>query len=354
MLGLKRNEVKLVAHNPEWDTIAAQIIQQLWNIFDSNVEDIQHFGSTAIRHIKAKTYKEFKQKFDIATFEPLNKGWSADKKFIIETAEGEKRLLRIANIAEFDRKKAEYVMLERLYNLGIPTPKPIDFGLCNDGQSVYSVFSWIDGDDLEIHLPMLSEAEKYVMGLKVGEILQKIHKTPAPDGAINWSEKYFSVIDERINAFRNAGILFDGSEVILEYLDVNRSLLINRKQYFIHGDFHEGNLVVTPNNELFVIDFLDEGFENYADPWYDFKTFGENDNAYYSTGLIHGYFSGEPPDEFWETLLYYYLTAALTAIVWTKHHKPDELQQTLLWNEKNAKLISETHSPLMKWYLKNI
>ena len=49
MLGLKRNEVKLVSHNPEWDTIAA------------------------------KLYKEFKKKLDIAAFEPLYKGWSADK-----------------------------------------------------------------------------------------------------------------------------------------------------------------------------------------------------------------------------------------------------------------------------------
>ena len=54
MLGLKRNEVKLASHSHEWDTIATQIIQQLWNIFGSCAEDIQHFGSTAIRHIKAK------------------------------------------------------------------------------------------------------------------------------------------------------------------------------------------------------------------------------------------------------------------------------------------------------------
>ena len=42
--------------------------------------------------------------------EPLNKGWSSDRKYIIKTAEGEKLLLRIADIAEYDRKKAEYNM----------------------------------------------------------------------------------------------------------------------------------------------------------------------------------------------------------------------------------------------------
>ena len=54
MLGLKRNEVKLVAHDPNWDIIAAQTIEQLWKVFGPGAEDIQHVGSTSIRHIKAK------------------------------------------------------------------------------------------------------------------------------------------------------------------------------------------------------------------------------------------------------------------------------------------------------------
>jgi len=55
MLGLKRtNEVKLVDHQPEWKHIAAERIEQLWHVLGSAVVDIQHVGSTAIPHIKAK------------------------------------------------------------------------------------------------------------------------------------------------------------------------------------------------------------------------------------------------------------------------------------------------------------
>jgi GrpB-like predicted nucleotidyltransferase (UPF0157 family) len=54
MLGLKRSEVKLVDHNPEWETYATQIIEKLWGVFGSMAVDIQHVGSTAIRNIKAK------------------------------------------------------------------------------------------------------------------------------------------------------------------------------------------------------------------------------------------------------------------------------------------------------------
>jgi serine/threonine-protein kinase len=97
---------------------------------------------------------------------------------------------------------------------------------------------------------------------------------------------------------------------------------------------------------------LDEGFGNFCDLWYDFKTFGENENPYFSTGYVRGYFGGEPPQEFWDTLTYYIVTAALTSIVWRKYFKPEELPEALRWNEANAAAIREGRSPLMKWYLK--
>ena len=54
ILGLRPNEVKLADHNPEWDKIAAQTIERLWGVFGSAAIDIQHYGSTSIKTIKAK------------------------------------------------------------------------------------------------------------------------------------------------------------------------------------------------------------------------------------------------------------------------------------------------------------
>lgn len=54
VLGVKHNEVKLVNHNPEWEINASDIIKQLYDILGTAAKDIQHIGSTAIRHIKAK------------------------------------------------------------------------------------------------------------------------------------------------------------------------------------------------------------------------------------------------------------------------------------------------------------
>ena len=54
VLGLKRGTVELAGHDPEWEKIAAQTIRRLWRVLGSAAKDIQHVGSTAIVHIKAK------------------------------------------------------------------------------------------------------------------------------------------------------------------------------------------------------------------------------------------------------------------------------------------------------------
>ena len=53
-IGLKRGFVELADYDPEWEILAAQTIEQLWRVFGSAAKDIQHVGSTAIVHIKAK------------------------------------------------------------------------------------------------------------------------------------------------------------------------------------------------------------------------------------------------------------------------------------------------------------
>jgi len=307
-----------------------------------------------MKHILTITDKEItgSDKMSAAVkIEPVTKGWSDDKKYCIETADGRRMLLRVSDISELEHKKAEYGMMERVYGLGVLTSQPLGFGLCDNGKSCYSLSGWLDGEDAEKALPPMSETEQYALGLKAGETLRRIHTLPAPAGIAGWQERYFAVIDERIEAYRREGTPFEGSDTILGYLEKNRSLLNGRPQCFLHGDFHEGNLMVGSGGELYVIDLLDEGFGNCGDPWYDFKTFGENGNAYFSTGFVRGYFDGEPPQAFWDVLTYYIVTAALTSIVWMKYHKPEELPETIGWNKQNAQTLSEGKSPLMKWYL---
>lgn len=107
--------------------------------------------------------------------QPLLRGWSDDEKFIVETVKGERCLLRLSDIAVYDRKRAEYDMVQRVHGLGVITPKPLDFGLCNNGEKVYQLFSWLDGKDAAAVLPSLPENQQYDLGLKAGAALQKMH-----------------------------------------------------------------------------------------------------------------------------------------------------------------------------------
>lgn len=67
--------------------------------------------------------------------EPLHKGWSSDQKYYIETAEGRRLLLRIADSSEYSRKKTEFAMMGQVAALGVPMSRPVDFGICDNGRS---------------------------------------------------------------------------------------------------------------------------------------------------------------------------------------------------------------------------
>ena len=54
MLGLKRGTVALFPHQAAWEETAKDTIALLWTVLDGVAVDIQHVGSTAIRHIHAK------------------------------------------------------------------------------------------------------------------------------------------------------------------------------------------------------------------------------------------------------------------------------------------------------------
>ena len=82
--------------------------------------------------------------------QPINKGMSGDKKYYIEDVEGKHFLLRVADLSEFKQKKDEYEIIKNMNNLDVPMPSPVDFGICNGGKSVYTLLSWVEGEEVEV------------------------------------------------------------------------------------------------------------------------------------------------------------------------------------------------------------
>ncbi|MCL2427535.1 MAG: phosphotransferase [Oscillospiraceae bacterium] len=283
------------------------------------------------------------------TVEPIEKGWSGDKKYCVVDAIGTKYLLRITPIERYEARKSLYAMLEQVAELGIPMCTPVEFGVCPDG--VYSLQTWIDGDDLKETLASLPETEQYVLGLQSGKILNKMHSISAPNEQEEWSSQFNLKIDNKIHEYLNCGIKFDGDDHVLEYIENNRGLLENRPQCFQHGDYHVGNMMLE-YGELRIIDFDRHSF---GDPWEEFNriVFCAQVSPHFATGQLHGYFDGEPPFEFFKLLALYSAVNMLASITWAIQFGKNDIDFMLKLSQDNLKWYDNMQNPIPTWYLKN-
>lgn len=282
--------------------------------------------------------------------EPINKGWSTDKKYYIETSDRRKLLLRVADISEFHKKKAEFDITEQIAALDVPMTRPVDFGICNNGESVYSLLTWCDGEEAGVILKNLPETEQYALGIKSGEILKRIHSIPAPKEQEEWSIRFNRKTSNKINKYKACGITFDGDDKIINYIENNRSLLSDRPQCCQHGDYHVGNMVISPDNTLSIIDF---NRHDYGDPWEEFNriVWSATVSPHFATGQINGYFGGRPPIEFFRLLAFYISSNTLSSIYWAISFGEKEI--TTMKNQTRDVLswFDGMNNPVPTWYL---
>jgi len=311
------------------------------------------------------TEKALFEKF--AKSEPVAKGWSEDKKFCVTDMDGTKYLLRISSFSRYEERKSLFTMLERVSALDIPMCKPVEFGICDEG--VYSIQNWIEGDDLDAILPLLSETEQYVLGLKSGEIIRKMHTIPAPETQEEWESRFSRKTDMKIKKYHECGLRFDSDEHILAYIEQNRDLLKNRPQCFQHGDYHVGNMMlergVTPRAEaLKIIDFDRYDF---GDPWEEFNriVWSAAASPHFATGQLHGYFNGspypsarithrsEPPLEFFKLLAFYIASNTLSSIYWSVPFGPSDLDTMMKQARDVLEWFDNMRNPIPTWYQKD-
>lgn len=280
---------------------------------------------------------------------PLNAGLSGDRKYVAETVQGRNVLLRCADIAQYERKRAEFERMQLAFAQGVPMSEPLEL-FCENGR-VCQAFSWCEGEPLEKLLPMLDEKQQRTAGQRAGEILRAIHSVPAPEGFADWYERYWEQNAPRVEGFRRSNVQIDGSGRILRFVDENRPLLRGRPQCLHHGDFHAGNLICATDGSLHVIDWETVDYENWGDPWEEFNRLGNSGfYAPYAAGMVRGYFGGEPPEEFWPVLALYLCVGALMLVSWAYHLQKDELPRAV----QNMRELIENYDGMKtvvpKWY----
>ena len=169
---------------------------------------------------------------NFVTKEPINKGWSSDKKYCVTDENGTRYLLRVSDIAQHDTKQSEFNMMKQVASFGVPMCQPIEFGTCEDG--VYSIQSWIDGEDAEQVMSGYSDTEQYVYGLEAGRILRKIHSIPAPATQEDWEIRFNRKMNYKIKKYVECPIKYENGQAFIDYINENRHLLKNRPQVYAH------------------------------------------------------------------------------------------------------------------------
>ncbi len=286
--------------------------------------------------------------------EPITKGWSEDRKYCVTTTGGTKYLLRISSVSQYEAKKSLFSMMEQIAVLDIPMCRPIEFGICDEG--VYSIQSWIEGEDLETVLPLssktlLSETEQYRLGLQAGKIAKKIHTIPIPEPQEEWEDIFNRRIDMKIQEYHECGLKFEGDYHMFDYIEKNRHLLKNRPQCFLVGDYNVINMMYE-KGDLRIIDF--ERFD-VGDPWDEFNciVWSAMASPHFATGQLHGYFDGEPPMEFFKLMDVYIAVLVLSLISSWAVTSEFGHNVTLKLSQDVLKWFDDMQDPVPTWYLRD-
>ena len=284
---------------------------------------------------------------NFVTKEPINKGWSSDKKYCVTDENGTRYLLRVSDIAQHDTKQSEFNMMKQVASFGVPMCQPIEFGTCEDG--VYSIQSWIDGEDAEQVMSGYSDTEQYVYGLEAGRILRKIHSIPAPATQEDWESRFNRKMDYKIKKYGECPIKYENGQAFIDYINENRHLLKNRPQVYQHGDYHIGNMMIDRDGQLHIIDF---NRNDYGDPWEEFNriVWCAQKAPLFASGMVNGYFDDNVPMEFWRLLALYISSNTLSSVYWAIPFGQDEVNTMLNQAKEVLSWYDNMRNPVPSWY----
>ncbi|MCG7406910.1 phosphotransferase family protein [Paenibacillus sp. ACRRX] len=294
-------------------------------------------------------FKDIPNSFNWIKVEEVNKGWSKDKKYYVHTDDDTSLLLRTSDITMFNRKKQEFEEIRQLEKMGLIMSRPVDFGVCNEGHTVYGLYTWVEGEDAQQVIPHLTVNQQYHLGIEAGQSLRTMHQIPAGDGRQSWAESYNAKIDLYISNYYACGIPLKGANRLVDYISHNRHLLENRPQSFQHGDYHIGNMIVTPSGSLGIIDFNRMG---HGDPWQEFNRISwcAGQSHSFASGRINGYFHNQVPDLFFKLMALYVASNQLSSIHWAIPFGQEEVKNMLERAEQVLEWYDGFRTYIPNWY----
>lgn len=283
----------------------------------------------------------------IVSREPVDRGWSADRKYRAVTADGTAYFLRISPMKRLEQRRLQFAHMQQVLSLGVHISDPVEFGVCEEG--CYTLLRWIGGRDAEQVLPELTGPERYARGLEAGRMLRAIHTIPAPMETEPWSVRYGRKLDSKRAAYENSSLKYEKGDLFLELIARERHLVEDRPTVWHHGDFHCGNLMFDEDGTLCVIDF---DREDLGDPWYEFNRiiWDVRAGAEFARGMLDGYFDGAIPEDFWRLLRLYLCQNMLSSLPWAADFGETEVRTALDNAERVLGWYDDLNSVVPNWY----
>lgn len=254
-----------------------------------------------------------------------------DQKYKVQLEEGRLGLLRIAERPAYEAKRLEFQLVANLFGLGLPVAEPLSFWA--DDLSVYTLYEWVEGQEMNEVASSLSDSVLYELGCQSGQFLRTLHALPIDQSQRDWNNYYQAKIDNKLVAYQAASHSYPNGQAMIDFVQANRHLLAGRPIAYHHGDFHTGNFLRGQDGRLKILDF-----DRYdiGDPWEEFNRliFTADLSPAFARGQVDAYFAGAIPEEFWRLLALYLTVNSLGALFWAE--QVDPLQIPLMKEQADA------------------
>lgn len=295
-------------------------------------------------------FERLYDKYGIVSVAPLLKGWSGDKKYILENSDGERYVLRLSNNDLYDKKKNQFELLKKIERLGLNCSRPIEFGTMADG-TVYTLLSYLEGEDGETAVAALTDEAAYRLGVEAGQCLRKLHSVGIPPQERTWWDRYLEKMPRKLAALNACEYKLPMQDMILDYYETHYEIMKDRPLVLCHGDYHLGNMIVN-NGKVGIIDFDKNGI---ADPYDELKPFCWNVmvSEYFETGLINGYFKNGVPDDFWRVLKFYTAESLISHLPWSVKFGQQEIKTALKVADLQMQWYGNFKLDVPTWYKGN-
>ncbi|MGQ7564970.1 aminoglycoside phosphotransferase family protein [Streptococcus suis] len=284
----------------------------------------------------------------IVSRQPLTKGWSTDQKYKVQLEDGRLGLLRIAERPAYEAKQLEFQLVENLFGLGLPVAEPLSFWA--DDLSVYTLYEWMEGQDMNDLATSLSEQTLYELGCQSGKFLRTLHALPIDQSLRDWNSFYQAKIDNKLAAYQAASHFYPNGQAMIAFVQANRHLLEGRPIAYHHGDFHTGNFLRGQDGRLKILDF-----DRYdiGDPWEEFNRliFTADLSPAFARGQVDVYFDGAIPEEFWKLMALYVTVNSLGALSWAEQVDSEQIPLMKLQAQKISEWYEYFNHHLPKWYM---